>query len=60
MIYVNQKLTSTKREVIKGLLLKFEWLFPDVPGQITAAIHDVDMGDAMPIKQHAYRVNPIK
>ena len=23
-------------------------------------MHDVDVGEAMPIKQHAYRVNPVK
>ena len=34
--------------------------FPDAPGRTTAAIHDVDVGEAIPIKQHAYRVNPVK
>ena len=60
---MNQKLghlTSTAKEVIEGLLLEFVQLFPDAPDRTTAAIHDVDMGEAMPIKQHTYRVNPIK
>ena len=35
-------------------------VFPDAPGQTNAAIHDVDVGKAMPLKQHAYRTNPIK
>ena len=34
--------------------------FPDAPGRTTAAIHDLDVGEAIPIKQHAYRVNPVK
>ena len=34
--------------------------FPYAPGQTDAAIHDVNVGKAMPIKQHAYRVNPIR
>ena len=29
-------------------------------GQIHILMHDVDVGDARPIKQHPYRVNPIK
>ena len=60
---LNQKLKhlpNTKRKVIEGLLQEFVQLFPDVPGWTTAAIHDVDVGEATPIKQHAYRVNPIK
>ena len=35
-------------------------IFQDVPGQTTVIYHDVDIGDAQPIKQHPYRVNPIK
>ena len=60
---LNQKLghlIGTTRQVIEGLLLEFVQLFPDAPGRTTAAIHDVDVGEAIPIKQHAYRVNPVK
>ena len=35
-------------------------MFPDVPGKVTAVHHDVDVGDAHPIKQHPYQMNPIK
>ena len=42
------------------MLLEFVQLFPDAPGRTTAAIHDVDVGEAIPIKQHAYQVNPVK
>ena len=55
-----EHLTGTARQVIESLLLEFVQLFPDAPGRTTAAIHDVDVGEAIPIKQHAYRVNPVK
>ena len=53
-------LPEEERTVIKQLIEEFVCLFPDVPGKTIAAHHDVDMGDAHPIKQHPYRMNPIK
>ena len=35
-------------------------LFPDAPRKTNVIMHDVDVGDAAPIKQHPYRVNPQK
>ena len=35
-------------------------MFPDVPCKATFACHDVDIGNARPIKQHPYRLNPGK
>ena len=35
-------------------------MFPDVPGRTDAIQHDVELTDVTPIKQHPYRVNPIK
>ena len=35
-------------------------IFPDVPGRTTCAFHNVDVGDAIPIKQNPYCVNPKK
>ena len=35
-------------------------LFPDTPTQTSVMCPDVDVGDAKPVKQHAYRVNPQK
>ncbi|XP_065917657.1 uncharacterized protein [Dysidea avara] len=35
-------------------------LFPDVPSRADVVCHDVDVGNADPIKQHPYRVNPEK
>lgn len=31
-----------------------------MPGRTTVCVHDIDVGDAAPIKQHPYRVNPRK
>ena len=35
-------------------------LFPDVPSRTNAVYHDVDVGEAEPVKQPPYRVNPQK
>ncbi|XP_048843940.1 uncharacterized protein LOC125715915 isoform X2 [Brienomyrus brachyistius] len=35
-------------------------LFGDMPSQTTVIEHDIDVGNAVPIKQHAYRVNMAK
>ena len=48
-----------KAEVI-GLLRENEALFPDVPTKTTAAEHDVIITTSEPIRQHPYRLNPIK
>ena len=44
---------------VKSLIRKYS-IFPDIPTRTSAAEHDVDVGDARPIKQNAYRVNPLK
>lgn len=35
-------------------------LFSDAPSQTGILSHDIDVNDHPPIKQHAYRVNPVK
>ncbi len=42
------------------LMYQFSSLFSDVPGRTTILEHDIDVGPAKPIKQHSYRVNPVK
>ena len=42
------------------MILKYTGLFPDVPSKTNLVQHDVDVGNAMPVKQHPYRVNPLK
>ena len=55
-----EHLPSSKQQDILGLVSDFGTIFPDVPGKTTAALHDIEVGDASPIKQHPYRLNPIK
>ena len=43
---------------LECLILEYAQLFPDTPMQISVIYHDVHVGDAKPVKQHAYRVNP--
>ncbi len=42
------------------LINDFPSLFNDVPSCTTVLQHDIRVGDATPIKQHAYRVNVAK
>ena len=44
-------LSDPRKNMIKGILQEFIHVFPDAPGQTNAAIHDVDVDEAMPIKQ---------
>ena len=45
---------------MEKLLLEFDHLFPDVPTRTDQIYPDVDVGNADPIKQHLYRLNPSK
>jgi hypothetical protein len=51
-------LIKERNERIWYFLLKY--FFSDVPNKTTDACHDVDIGDAAPIKQHLYWLNPLK
>ena len=51
-------LSASKQEEMTQLMLQFVELFLDVPGMTECVFHDVDVGDATPIKQHPYRLNP--
>lgn len=55
-----QHLSLSEQSQFAVLILEFVDLFPDVSQRTTLVQHDVDVGDACPIKQHSYRVNPIK
>ena len=43
-----------------SLILDFKCLFRDSLSRINVLEHDIDVGDASPIKQHPYRVNAVK
>ena len=49
-----------ERDAVTRLVREFVVVFPDVPCRTTIACHDVDVGDARPIKQHPYRLHPSK
>ena len=53
-------LTTTEKVEMEQLLKEFQQVFGDVPKRTTCIYHDVDVGEASPIKQHPYRINPIK
>ena len=55
-----QHLPVGERESVARLVREFNDVFPDVPCKTTLACHDVDVGNACPIKQHPYRPNPGK
>ena len=44
----------------RKILREFQCLFPDVPSKTDQTYHDVDVGEAQPVKQHPYRLNPKK
>lgn len=48
-----------KNDLIQ-LISEFKCLFKDVPTLTNVLHHDIDVKDARPIKQHAYRVNHVK
>ena len=53
-------LSDSERDDLISLIASYDNLFSDVPGRTTAITHDIDVGDSRPIKQHAYRANPLK
>ena len=53
-------LDQTQRDELKMLILEYEHLFPDIPTRTDKIYHDVDIECSKPIKQHPYRMNPMK
>lgn len=53
-------LSDSQRRDIKDLISTFPSLFHDVPSCTTVLKHDIDVGNAIPVKQHPYRVNALK
>lgn len=53
-------LTVIERSDVINVIQTYGNLFSDVPSRTSLIEHDIDVGDSMPIKQHAYRVNPEK
>ena len=53
-------LSTEERNDVAELVQEFAHLFPDTPKRTKLVMHDVDVGNASPCKQHPYRVNPQK
>lgn len=53
-------LSSMQCQDLIDLLQEFKHLFPDVQTRTEQIYHDVDVGDASPVKQHPHGLNPIK
>ena len=53
-------LDQTQRDELIMLILEYEHLFPDIPIRTDQIYHDVDIEGSKPIKQHPYRMNPMK
>ena len=51
---------TEKKDKVVELIEKYKSLFPDAPRKTNVIMHDVDVGDVAPIKQHPYKVNPQK
>ena len=46
-----------ERNDVTELVQEFAHIFPDTPKRTKLVMHDVDVGNASPCKQHPYRVN---
>ena len=60
---LNNKLSHlepSQQEELKQLIHKYEHLFPDITTRTDKIYHDVIVEDSKPIKQHPYRMNPLK
>ena len=53
-------LPSVQRKELAEVITQYREVFPDVPSKTNLIEHDVDVGDSAPIKQHSYRVSPMK
>ena len=53
-------LPLVQRKELAEVITQYREVFPDVPSKINLIEHDVDVGDSAPIKQHPYRVSPMK
>ena len=53
-------LPPDQKAMLSAVIYKRRSIFPDVPSRTNVIEHDVDVGDAKPIKQHPYRLNPLK
>ena len=53
-------LSENEKQIMTGVLLGYPNVFSDDTGLTDLTCHHVDVGDAKPIKQLPYRINPKK
>ena len=53
-------LPSAQTEELAEAINQYSEVFTDVPNETNLIEHDVHVGDSAPIKQHPYRVSPMK
>ena len=53
-------LPLVQRKELAEVITQYREVFPDVPSKTNLIEHDVDVGDSAPIKQHPYRVSPMR
>ena len=53
-------ISSPEREEMIKVITEFTEIFSDVPGRAKCVLNNVDVGNAEPIKQNPYRINPSK
>ena len=53
-------LPLVQRKELAEVITQYREAFPDVPRKTNLIEHDVDVGDSATIKQHPYRVSPMK
>ena len=53
-------LPLVQKKELTEVITQYREVFPDVPSKTNLIEHDVDVGDSAPIKQHPYRVSPMK
>ena len=53
-------LGETQRDELKMLSFEYKHLFPNIPTRTCKIYYDVNVEGSKPVKQHPYRVNPIK
>ena len=54
------RLTPSQQSDMESLILEYKDLFSDTPTRTDTVYHDIELINDNPIKQHPYRVNPMK
>ena len=53
-------LPLAQREELSEVIYQYKGVFPNVQNETNLIEHDVDVRESAPIKQHPYRISPMK